>query len=286
MKKKILIAALLGVTSAQAQDIRINVSEALFSRPLVENLATEYNRLHPGVRIEVVTTPDADGDVKADGGALNSIGRFFVLPIANSNNILLQNRKVQKGLTPKLSRQLFVERDYLETLDAQETGEKVLPGTVYSLSGGKAAITKLVAGRLQVSPSQIKGKKIIGQEENAIKVVLTHDDAISFNLASLVYDVQTGKPRQGLSVLNSDLDGDGKVSQEERDALANIATLTAYLEQVGSGSVPQGYLTIDTQNSRLQQFVSWVQQQGQEVVNRLGYLRVQQHQQDKLTAKR
>lgn len=267
---------------SHAQQLRINVRDAHFTHTLIEKLADEYNKQNPDVFITAVTTGDSDGSIQLGGDDVSSIGRFVVLPIANSDNEILQNKKVQKGLNGKLERQIFVSLSYLETLDAEEAGEKALPGTVYSLAGSKAFTTTLFAKRLNVRPNQIKGKKILGKEENAITAVRQHSDAISFNVANLIYNLDDGKVGQGLSVFKVDLDGNGKISDEERQAVSNLNSLTAYLEQSAREGLPTGNVSIETSNSKLQQFVNWARQEGQKYLHGQGFLKVG----DRLTAQR
>lgn len=259
--------------SAHAQQISLSVKDAKFTRPLVEKLAAEYNKEHPGVNINVVTTDNADGKIKLDGSSLSSIGRFIVVPFANSDNEILQNKKVQKGLNDKLEHKIFVKLDYLEALDAEEAGEKPLPGTVYSLTGNKAVTTNLYAKWLNVNPAQIKGKKILGSEENAISAVRAHKDAIGFNVANLVYNLNDGSVGQGLSVFNVDLDGNGKISDAERAAVENLSSLTDYLEKTPTTGVPTGNVSVETSDNNLQQFVTWARQEGQNYLHSEGFLK-------------
>ena len=194
-----------------AQNLQINVSDAQFTRQMMERLIKEYNKVNPEFTATVVDTREkADASVSLSGqDEVNSIGRFAILPIANSENELLHNKKVVKGLSNKLMHQIFVERDLLEELDDEEDGEKQLPGTVYSLTGSHAITTTLVARDLSITPNRVKGKKILGSEENLISAVKSHQDAIAFNVASLAYDSNTHQPIEGLTVLATDLDGTG-----------------------------------------------------------------------------
>lgn len=262
--------------AASAQQLSVSVKDAQFTRPLVEKLAAEYSKEHPGVNISVINTDNADGRIELDGNSLSSIGRFVVLPIANSENEILQVKKVQKGLNDKLERRIFVEQDYLEALDAQDEGEKALPGTVYSLTGKRAVTTNLYAKWLNVAPAKIKGKKILGKEENAITAVKQHKDAISFNVANLVYDLGNGNVEQGLSVFNVDLDGNGKISDAERQAIGNLSSLTAYLDQSAQSGIPTGNVSIETSNDNLLQFVNWARQEGQNYLHQQGFLKTAQ----------
>ena len=258
-----------------AQNLRINVSDAQFTRQMMERLIKEYNKVNPEFTATVVDTREkADASVSLSGqDDVNSIGRFAILPIANSENELLRNKKVVKGLSNKLKHQIFVERDLLEELDAEEEGEKQLPGTVYSLTGSHAITTTLVARDLSITPNRVKGKKILGSEENLISAVRSHQDAIAFNVASLAYDSNTHQPVEGLTVLATDLDGNGRISDEERSVISSLDKLTDYLDKLPHTGLPIGNISIKTDNQELRRFVDWASTEGQGYLSPYGFLK-------------
>lgn len=258
-----------------AQNLQINVSDAQFTRQMMERLIKEYNKVDPEFTATVVDTREkADASVSLSGqDDVNSIGRFAILPIANSENELLRNKKVVKGLSNKLKHQIFVERDLLEELDAEEEGEKQLPGTVYSLTGSHAITTTLVARDLSITPNRVKGKKILGSEENLISAVRSHQDAIAFNVASLAYDSNTYQPVEGLTVLATDLDGNGRISDEERSVISSLDKLTDYLDKLPHTGLPIGNISIKTDNQELRRFVDWASTEGQGYLSPYGFLK-------------
>lgn len=258
-----------------AQNLQINVSDAQFTRQMMERLIKEYNKVNPEFTATVVNTREkVDASVSLSGqDDVNSIGRFAILPIANSENELLNNKKVVKGLSNKLKHQIFVERDLLEELDAEEEGEKQLPGTVYSLTGSHAITTTLVARDLSITPNRVKGKKILGSEENLISAVRSHQDAIAFNVASLAYDSNTHQPVEGLTVLATDLDGNGRISDEERSVISSLDKLTDYLDKLPHTGLPIGNISIKTDNQELRRFVDWASTEGQGYLSPYGFLK-------------
>ena len=258
-----------------AQNLQINVSDAQFTRRMMERLIKEYNKVNPEFTATVVDTREkVDASVSLSGqDDVNSIGRFAILPIANSENELLRNKKVVKGLSNKLKHQIFVERDLLEELDAEEEGEKQLPGTVYSLTGSHAITTTLVARNLSITPNRVKGKKILGSEENLISAVRSHQDAIAFNVASLAYDSNTYQPVEGLTVLATDLDGNGRISDEERSVISSLDKLTDYLDKLPHTGLPIGNISIKTDNQELRRFVDWAATEGQGYLTPYGFLK-------------
>ena len=257
-----------------AQNLQINVSDAQFTRQMMERLIKEYNKVNPDTATVVDTREKVDASVSLSGqDDVNSIGRFAILPIANSENELLRNKKVVKGLSNKLKHQIFVERDLLEELDAEEEGEKQLPGTVYSLTGSHAITTTLVARDLSITPNRVKGKKILGSEENLISAVRSHQDAIAFNVASLAYDSNTYQPVEGLTVLATDLDGNGRISDEERSVISSLDKLTDYLDKLPHTGLPIGNISIKTDNQELRRFVDWASTEGQGYLSPYGFLK-------------
>ena len=258
-----------------AQNLQINVSDAQFTRQMMERLIKEYNKVNPEFTATVVDTREkADASVSLSGqDEVNSIGRFAILPIANSENELLHNKKVVKGLSNKLMHQIFVERDLLEELDDEEDGEKQLPGTVYSLTGSHAITTTLVARDLSITHNRVKGKKILGSEENLISAVKSHQDAIAFNVASLAYDSNTYQPVEGLTVLATDLDGNGRISDEERSVISSLDKLTDYLDKLPHTGLPIGNISIKTDNQELRRFVDWASTEGQGYLSPYGFLK-------------
>lgn len=271
-----------------AQNLQINVSDAQFTRQMMERLIKEYNKVNPEFTATVVDTREkADASVSLSGqDDVNSIGRFAILPIANSENELLRNKKVVKGLSNKLKHQIFVERDLLEELDAEEEGEKQLPGTVYSLTGSHAITTTLVARDLSITPNRVKGKKILGSEENLISAVRSHQDAIAFNVASLAYDSNTYQPVEGLTVLATDLDGNGRISDEERSVISSLDKLTDYLDKLPHTGLPIGNISIKTDNQELRRFVDWASTEGQGYLSPYGFLKANKALTAHLTAQK
>lgn len=271
LRESILFAITLFSVTASAQRYTISVADAQFSKPLMEKLITEYNQREHSLGLEIVSNGDADAKVTLSYEPnTDTFGRFVVLPIANASSQLLGNKKVHKGLNNKLEKQLFVQLSYEETLDNKE---KPLSGTIYSQIGSKAFATNLFAKKLSVAPKKIKGKKILGSEQNVLTVVQKNSDAVSFNIANVVYDIDSRKPVKGIVVLPVDLDNNDKVSDEERNALSNLDILTSYLNNVPSTSLPVGNLCISSNNEHLRSFIHWISTEGQAYLKEYGYLK-------------
>ena len=262
-------------TTIMAQTIKINIGDAQFTKPLLERWISEYHKVNPDFNAELVAQSGGENTVSVSSRYSNDrnlVGRYFVLPIANANGDILNEKKVQKGLTESVKKEIFVKKDIDEYLDSRD--KKKLPGTVYALTGRHGSTTEIFANSLNVSATEITGRKILGREENGISLVQKQKDAVSLNVANLIYDRSTRKPVTGLAVLPIDLDGDGKVSDDERTALDNIDSLTDYLKNSSIRNVAAGYIKINTSNSSLNAFISWVETEGQNYLKEYGYLPV------------
>lgn len=272
----VLTAAALALPSiVEAQTVRINISDAQFTRPLIEKLVGEYQKQNPSFKAEIITTADAgDATVSITPYRQESVGtiaNYILLPIANSNNALLSDKKVQKGLNDKLAHEIFVEKSIDEYVDSKDS--KQLPGTVYTLSGKHSTTTELLANTLNVDVKSLKGKKIIGREENVITVVKNRPDAVAFDVATLVYDKTTHQPVSGLTIIPTDLNGDNKVTDDERAAIASLDALNEYVANQRSTSLPTGSIRLSSQDKDADAFVIWASTTGQNYVSSLGYLK-------------
>lgn len=259
------------VSPISAQTVKINVDDALFTQPLIEKLVEEYQKVEPAFKAQIVNGDVvSDASISISNDAKNVIARYFILPVANSEAQILSEKKVQKGINQKVAKELFVERTVDEQLDNPD--KKQLPGTVYTLSGKHSELTNLLAESLDVLVKDIRGKKVLGREENLISVIKKRPDAISVDVASLVYDHKTRKPIEGIAVLPVDLDGNNKVSDEERDALGDLDLLTTFLD-TSSNALPTGNVGINSDNASVKRFVSWASTYGQKYLASFGYLK-------------
>lgn len=278
--KRIFAALLLPfvyVAVLNAQPLSISVKDAQFMQNAMERLVAEYHKVDSSFSAVVVKNGAGDAAIglsRYDVANGNMIARFIALPIANSKNEILGNKKVVNGLSDKLQRQIFVEQTVVDALDAQEAGVKQLPGTVYSIGGGRSVLSQAVADKLQVEPKALRGKKIIGREENLLNVVRNNADALAFNVANLIYDNNNGGVAEGITILAIDLDGNGKISEEERVALRRIDSLVGYLESQPRLGLPNGDVIISINNEKMNGFVDWIMTDGQKFVNNYGLLKI------------
>ena len=94
---KLLLAGMMcySFVMAHAQTFQINVNDAQFTRQFVERLIAEYGKINPQFSATVVKTreqADATVSISEQTASVNSIGRFAIVPIANSEKSRLHRR--------------------------------------------------------------------------------------------------------------------------------------------------------------------------------------------------
>lgn len=284
---KLLVFSLLALPySVFAQNFQINISDAKFTRPLIEKWVAEYKKITPNFSVEIVNTPneassaalrvEASND-QSNGNSQNvvKVGRYVLLPIANVQNPVLSNKKFKKGFNEEQLKDLFVQKSILEESEDEQDGKK-LKYTVYSRTGNRAETTNLFAHFLNVNPNTFKGKRILGEDVHVLAAVLKDVEAISFNTPGLIYDINNRQPLQGLAVLPIDLNNDGKVEESERQLITNLDALTAYLETNKKSLLPVDDVNIvynrKSSSLELNNFISWIESKGQKFVNEYGFL--------------
>ena len=275
MKKLLLTSLSTAFFYAASAQNAINVSAASFTLPLVEKWVSEYVKENP--KSNLIVTSDRQSIANArvvlsTDPSSKSVARFLVLPIANADNSLLQSKKIRKGVNEETERELFVKNDDIEAI-YEERERKEIHSNVYTLAGNQNVTTALFARLLHANPGKLKGRKILGSEDKALAAVKKDNEALSFNVANLIYNKDNRRPVEGIAVIAPDINGNGRVSEEERQAVSDIDALISYVENVGAAGLAIGSIEIQTDDPALADFAQWVSDHGQSFLNEYGFLR-------------
>ena len=275
MKKLLLTSLSTAFFYAASSQNAINVSAASFTLPLVEKWVSEYVKENP--KSNLIVTSDRQSIANArvvlsTDPSSKSVARFLVLPIANADNSLLQSKKIRKGVNEETERELFVKNDDIEAI-YEERERKEIHSNVYTLAGNQNVTTALFARLLHANPGKLKGRKILGSEDKALAAVKKDNEALSFNVANLIYNKDNRRPVEGIAVIAPDINGNGRVSEEERQAVSDIDALISYVENVGAAGLAIGSIEIQTDDPALADFAQWVSDHGQSFLNEYGFLR-------------
>jgi len=258
-----------------------------FAYPLIQKWIDDYNKENPEVQIIIESRGTADPAkydilVEAydkDNELLKSreyvhIARYAVLPVANSTSEFAKTYS-SKGLNKQLINQLFFHDIYADKDKEQEIKS---PYTIYTrLQKAGAPIT--FARYFGHEHKDIVGKAIAGSDEHLLKAILRDSTGVSYLPLTLIYDRTTHKPVQGLAVLPVDLNGNGKVNDDEKfyDELPNVIQRLEEKSSKEISNLPIEYIhmSVDRTNGSPEavEFLRWVIRNGQDELHDFGYLK-------------
>ncbi len=277
----------VALNSNHAEQKVIVVTGARFSYKLVEKWIDDYNKVNPNVQIIVESRGSSDPlkydilaevyeqdeEIKKNREYLN-VGRYAILPVATANSSFAKIY-ADKGLNTQLINQIFFHDIFAD----QEKQKPVkAPFTVYTRLQ-KAGVPTVFSKYFGHEQKDIKGKGIAGADAHLVKALFRDSTGVTYLPLPLIYDEQTRKPIEGLTVLPVDFDGNKKVSDDEK-FYDNLDAVIEHLEVVAPGEVrniPVEYLhlSIDKQNASPEavDFLKWVNENGQADLHKFGYLK-------------
>ena len=126
----------------------------------------------------------------------------------------------------------------------------------------------------------IKGKAIAGADEHLLKALLRDSIGVSYLPLTLIYDQASKKPVSGLTVLPVDLNGNGRVNDEEK-FYGDLSTVIAKLEEAKNiHNIPVEYLHLSVDKTNVspeaQEFLKWVAENGEKDLHDFGFLKPEQ----------
>ncbi|HEX6223472.1 MAG TPA: hypothetical protein VFZ52_03635 [Chryseolinea sp.] len=264
----------------------VRITGVRFAYPLVQRWIDEFNKEFPDIQLVIeargstdpsqyellIEAYEHDAEFRKNR-EYASVARYAILPVANSKSGIA-NEFSEKGLDKDLLVQLFFHDPYS---DKQNQREIKSPFTIYTrLQKAGAPIT--FSRYFGFEQKDVKGKSIAGADEHILKSVLRDSTALSYLPLSLIYDHATQRPVNGISVLPVDLNGNGKVNDEEK-FYQDLAAVLERFEKTGPkdlNNVPIEYLhfSVDKGNAKPEAvaFVRWVIANGQRYLHEYGYL--------------
>lgn len=274
-------------TSDQKQPKVVIITGTRFTYLLVQKWIDDYNKVNPEVQLIIesrgtndpsrydilIEAYEPDEEAKKVRDYLY-IARYAILPVANSQSAFAKIYST-KGLNKDLIKQLF-----FHDITADKKQIKT-PFTVYTRlqkAGAPITFTKYFG----YEQKDILGKVIAGSDEHLLKALLRDSIGLSYLPVNLIYDQTTGKPHAGIAVLPIDLDGNGKVGDNEK-FYDNLSTVVQRLEEKNAKEIfnlPIEYLNLSVSktdpNPEAIAFLQWVIQNGQNDLHTLGFLKPEQ----------
>ena len=302
LARNILLAVLIMCclqSNAQEDNMLISVAGNQFTYPLVKRWIAEYSKENPRSKIEVLGKANksklADISIIAhqplqtdldDNKQVVYVNKYALLPVTGSSNKYLKDIK-KRGLNKKELEKLFFQENFLD----EGTGEKpnrpiANPVNIYSRDGRESSAIAF-AGHFGFKPSELKGKKILGDDIYLISSIQKDTTGVTFNNLGYLYDLQTRKLKDGIAVLPLDIDEKAIASinlnvDEALTTIENGKFETIPVEKVG-------FIFNNGQGKKeVLDFVKWVVNEGQKFNHEYGFLnldkKLQADQGETLTA--
>jgi phosphate transport system substrate-binding protein len=271
------------------------VSGARFSYKLVQKLIDDYNTANPEVQIiiEARGTSDPthvdilaevfpqDDATKKEREYVN-VGRYAILPVAASSSSFAKIYS-DKGLTRELINQLYFHDLFADSEKEQKINA---PYTIYTRLQ-RAGVPIVFTKYFGYEQKDIKGKAIAGSDEHLLKALLRDSTAVSYLPLPLIYDQANGDAIPGLTVLPVDLNGNGRVNDDEKfyNKLSEVIQHLESKEPKEIKNIPLEYLhlSIDKKNASTEavEFLKWVSKNGGTYLHDFGYLKLEANHPEK-----
>ena len=278
----ILVVALLWTAiplrAAGDPDRVITISAPRVSNQLVAQWIEKYTAAHPGVQIRIVTGKEEKADLtfvsateaeEADRqGHVTYVGRFALLPVTTTDNSAYKQLSHRK-LNEKALKRLFFQGDETQEADQARKKEEWTEGiTIYS-GTNRASAAKAFARYFGYQTSQLRGKRIAGDDIYLLTAIDKDHTGITFNSLTYLFDLQSRQLKSHLSLLPLD------VKKEQSEVLegGNLDATLQLLEQEHIDLVPLqkvGFAYED--KNAVSDFLNWVVNEGQQYNHAYGFL--------------
>lgn len=270
---------------------KVIITGSRFTYPLLEKWIEEFKKEYPEVPFRILVRGNSNADsanliINAHklhpeeirgGNYVVNIGKYALLPVANAKNPLVPEWN-KKGLKVKqLKKMFFLKVDpYQEAEEPIIKQKKGYEPTVYTRAQ-KACAPITYARHYGFEQEHILGKVIGGDDKHLITAIENDTNGITYNNLGFIYDLRTRKVKPSISVVPLDLNGNGKLDQEE-----NIyGTLDELIQQLETQKLPlivteQVNITypgqINESNRNLTLFIGWILNNGQKFNHEFGFL--------------
>jgi phosphate transport system substrate-binding protein len=304
MKKTLLIAALVLIanqpvpsgpvarqTTSPPVRGNLSISGAWALYPLALKWAEEFERLHPGVRIDVQAGGAGKGmtDVLAGAVDIGMVSREInpseagrgVVAVAVAKDAVVPTVSRKNPLLPELLRRGLKREEFariwisgtIPSWNALLDGKDDAPIRVYTRSDACGAADTWAAylGKRQ---EDLVGVGVYG-DPGVAEAVKRDPLGIGYNNVNFAYDARTKKPVEGLEICPIDLNGNGRLDPGERIYATRDDLIRAIAANVYPSPPARDLYFVVKGTPRsplLAEFLKWALTGGQTYVPEMGYL--------------
>lgn len=278
----LILALTFSATAQEKSDKTIYIKGAKFAYPLVEKWISEYKKENPKADIQIISKANAskepsvtiiahkpaENELEKDQ-QLTYVARYALLPVSNKKNPLLNEIK-KNGISKKELKLLVFNGD---PFDEDQPKSKIKSRINIYTRETQACTAVTLAKHFGFNPSDIKGKKVTGDDNYLISAVKKDTIGFTFNNFSNVFDLQTRKIKEDLAIVPLDL----KAEVKDQIYSSNLDQAIALLEKSNVESIPVEKVSFvisknEVVNPELTGFLSWILRKGQEYNHEQGFL--------------
>jgi phosphate transport system substrate-binding protein len=270
---------------------RITFSGAWALYPMTVRWAEEFQKIHPGVKIDIGAGGAGKGMADCLAGVVDigmvsrqiyaeevkkgawwvSVTKDAVVPTVNGANPVLEDL-LARGVTQEACAGVWITGEI--TSWGELTGTSLsLPIQVYTRSDACGA-AQTWAAFMDKGQEDLLGIGVYG-DPGLAEAVRQDRLGIGYNNINYAYDAKTKGQVEGIRVLPIDTDGNGRIDEEEsfystRDQLVEAIATDRYPSPPARDLhfVCHGY----PENEVVREFIRWVLTDGQKYVHESGYI--------------
>jgi phosphate transport system substrate-binding protein len=270
---------------------KIMVSGAFALYPMMVKWAEEYQKINPGVKVEVSAGGAGKGMTDALSGMVDlgmvsreiskeeisrgavyvAVTKDAVVVTASAENPVLSDLQA-RGINRSVFTRIFVNEtitDWGKVVHRPELSEKI---NVYTRSDACGA-ADVWAKYLGYKQEDLKGVGVFG-DPGLADAVKSDRLGIGYNNIGFAYDAMTGKPLEGLAVIPLDLNDNGHIDPDEQ----LYATRDVIVSAINTGKYPSpparelNLVAKESFSGPTLEFVRWILTDGQQYVEESGYI--------------
>jgi phosphate transport system substrate-binding protein len=301
LKKKVLISSLIIINLFNAfstfgqkkPEERISISGAFALYAMSVKWAGEFRKIHPEVKIDLsaggagkgitdvlngmvdigMVSRDLYPEEVKKGAIAVAVAKDAVVGVVNDHNPAMKEILL-KGLSAETAGNIWLSGKYRTWNEAFNASTKA-PIHIYTRSDACGA-AEVWARFFNAKQEDLLGSAVFGDPGLALAIrkdIL----GIGFNNICYAYDFVTRHPFKGVQIIPVDLNKNGKIDPEENF----YSSLDQLIKAIGEGKYPSPptrdlYFVIKKgqKNKAAEEFIKWVLEEGQKLVNATGYVNV------------
>ncbi|MFZ3384698.1 MAG: substrate-binding domain-containing protein [Candidatus Methanoperedens sp.] len=285
-----------GQTTVQTPAVKelegtIRVSGAFALYPMMLKWGEEYKKLHPKVNFDIQAGGAGKGMTDTLSGLVDigmvsrkivpaeeekgaywiSITKDAVVPTVNKNNPAIAQLKAN-GLKREVFEKIFINETIKTWGQATGTGvtDKI---NVYTRSDSAGAAESWALYMGKYKQENLKGVGVNG-DSGLAQAVREDKLGIGFNNIGFAYDANTKNPVEGIEIIPLDLNGNGKIDQNE----SFYSTMDEIVEAIGTNKYPSppardlNLVTKGKPTGLVNDFIKWTLTDGQKYIPEQGYV--------------